>query len=486
MFERKTFKNSNILKLILFCITFFNPGLEATNNIYKDNGIIRNKNILKNYLANNSEEKIESVTASGFGTTLEKASQNAATNALTQVVGSFIDAETILKEQTNINNGIIEQTSIIKEDIKDYSQGSIKYFEVLNVEENGSLFKVIARVDVKIEDFRAYIKELASGSAKIKKNEVVNYFAKAAAELENTSNSISIIKDLYKPLYKGEVYEIEVDKTKFQLLSKWQTSSEYCTQNKIGNSNRKSCDPNGSYVKWDKNRTFIIPFSMSLKKDYQENLLNTLNNISSKKIIQNGIRQYASGFYDFRDFYKKHLNTDNDYHISVIDFEKNSKYIFIMKDLLNAYKRQVSDELGINFVDFYDRYIRKRYFYTPGADSVISRTCSSRAFNKLQISIKDENDITLKSKIIEPSCSYYSTYPISVWWKPSIPRYAASYNSSSSDSYNPWFSLLNSGQDYYSIVDRVIFTKKEFYLVMEINLDLLTKIDEIDISFLEN
>ena len=188
MFKRKTFKNSNILKLILFCITFFNPGLEATNNFYKDNGIIRNKNILKNYLANNSEEKIESVTASGFGTTLEKASQNAATNALTQVVGSFIDAETILKEQTNINNGIIEQTSIIKEDIKDYSQGSIKYFEVLNVEENGSLFKVIARVDVKIEDFRAYIKKLASGSAKIKKNEVVNYFAKAAAELENTSN----------------------------------------------------------------------------------------------------------------------------------------------------------------------------------------------------------------------------------------------------------------------------------------------------------
>ena len=240
----------------------------------------------------------------------------------------------------------------------------------------------------------------------------LNYFAKAAAELENTSNSISIIKDLYKPLYKGEVYEIEVDKTKFQILSKWQTSSEYCTQN----SNSKSCDPNGTYVKWDKNRTFIIPFSMSLKKDYQENLLNTLNNISSKKIIQNGVRQYESGFYDFTNFYKKNLNKDNDYHISVIDFEKNSKYIFIMKDLLNAYKRQVSDELGINFVDFNDRTIRKRYFYMPGV-MAISRTCSSRAFNKLQISIKDENDITLKSKIIEPSCSYYSTYPISVWWK---------------------------------------------------------------------
>ena len=156
-----------------------------------------------------------------------------------------------------------------------------------------------------------------------------------------------------------------------------------------------------------------------------------------------------------------------------------------MKDLLNAYKRQVSEELGINFINFNIRSIEKKYFYKPGADSIYGN-CSSNVYNNLQISIKDANDITLKSKIIEPSCSYYSTYPISVWWKPSIPRYAATYNSQTSDSYNPWFSLLNSGQDYYSIVDRVIFTKKEFYLVMEINLDLLTKIDEIDISFLEN
>lgn len=474
------FNISTIFRLIFFSIIFFNPTLEANNYFLKTNKVKENSKV---YLASNTQEKIESVTATGFGITLEKASQNAATNALTQVVGSFIDAETILKEQTNINNGIIEQTSIIKEDIKDYSQGSIKYFELLDIKENGSIYQVTARVDVKIEDFRAYIKKLASGSAKIKKNEVVNYFAKAAAELENTSNSISIIKKLYKPLYKGEVYKIEVDKTKFQLLSKWQTSSEYCIKKPVY---RASCDPNGTYVKWDKNRTFIIPVSISLKKEYKENLLNTLNNISSKKITQHGLREYGNRTdFDFRNFLLRYLDK-NDYHISVIDFEKDRKYIYIMKDLLNAYKRQVSSDLGINFIDFRQSSIDKKYFFRPAADSYVGN-CSSKVFNNLEISIRDENDVALKSMILEPSCLYYEEYPISIWWAPTIPRFSYWSSSYEYDRYKPEFSLLNSGR-YTSndIIDRVIFTKKEYHLIMEIDLDLLTKINEIDISFLEN
>ena len=89
--------------------------------------------------------------------------------------------------------------------------------------------------------------------------------------------------------------------------------------------------------------------------------------------------------------------------------------------------------------------------------------------------------------ILEPSCLYYEEYPISIWWAPTIPRFSYWSDSYTNDRYVPEFSLLNSGR-YTSndIVDRVIFPKKEYYLVMEIDLDLLTKINEIDISFLEN
>ena len=60
--------------------------------------------IKSNILIGNSleEKEIKTVTASGFGTTLESAAQNAAENALTQVVGSFIDAEIQIIKQKEI------------------------------------------------------------------------------------------------------------------------------------------------------------------------------------------------------------------------------------------------------------------------------------------------------------------------------------------------------------------------------------------------
>ena len=105
-------------------------------------------NFQPNTLISNAieEKEIKTVTSNGFGTTLESAAQNAAENALTQVVGSFIDAETQIKKQKEIRDGVISKTKIIKKDIKDYSQGSIKYFEILNIQENGSIFNVTARV----------------------------------------------------------------------------------------------------------------------------------------------------------------------------------------------------------------------------------------------------------------------------------------------------------------------------------------------------
>ena len=51
-------------------------------------------------------------------------------------MGSFIDAETQIKKQKEIRNGVLSKTKIIKKDVRDYSQGSIKYFEILNIQKN--------------------------------------------------------------------------------------------------------------------------------------------------------------------------------------------------------------------------------------------------------------------------------------------------------------------------------------------------------------
>ena len=70
-----------------------------------------------------------------MGTTLEDAAKNAAVNALTNVVGTFIDAKTLVERQTKINSAIVETVKNISKDVKSYSQGSISYFEVLDSEQ---------------------------------------------------------------------------------------------------------------------------------------------------------------------------------------------------------------------------------------------------------------------------------------------------------------------------------------------------------------
>ena len=105
------------------------------------------------------EKKIETIIANGIGISIQDAAQNAAENALTQAVGSFIDATTMVEKRTVIEDGIVSRSKVINKDIKEYSQGSIQYFEILDAKQTSGIFRVAARVDVRIEDFRAYIKE---------------------------------------------------------------------------------------------------------------------------------------------------------------------------------------------------------------------------------------------------------------------------------------------------------------------------------------
>ena len=101
-----------IRKLISFSSALLLAG--TSNQIYshEKREIAFKSNIL---ISNSIEEKeIKTVTANGFGTTLESAAQNAAENALTQVVGSFIDAETQIKQQKEIRDGVLRKTKVIK------------------------------------------------------------------------------------------------------------------------------------------------------------------------------------------------------------------------------------------------------------------------------------------------------------------------------------------------------------------------------------
>ena len=85
-----------LLKLVsintLLCIFGLNAPIYSSE---LKNFIFPNNNLNDNLIASNSN--VKTVITKGFGATIDEASQNAVKNALIQVVGSFIDSETLFR-----------------------------------------------------------------------------------------------------------------------------------------------------------------------------------------------------------------------------------------------------------------------------------------------------------------------------------------------------------------------------------------------------
>ena len=300
----------------------------TSNQIYtsQQKKIDFNSNIL---ISNAIEEKeIKTVIATGYGTSIESASQNAAENALTNVVGSFLDAETILKEKTTISDGILSETTIIQENINDYSQGSIKYFEILNVQEKDSIYIVTARVDVRIDDFRAYIKKVALQTKEIS---TTNLFAEMGTKKENLDNKVELLKKIITPIHSGEVIDIEIGD--LYTLDSF-INSEDC----LINLDRSFCDPNSSKFHQYLNveNSVFFPFSLKLNSDFYTNAINTLNNISDLKTNSitsiSGKDAFKNIGYDNNSNYQFDYSRDVGVILRSHENQTNSHY-FILKDI---------------------------------------------------------------------------------------------------------------------------------------------------------
>ena len=145
--------------------------------------------------------EIREIISDGVGRDTAEAAQNAAQNALTNVVGSFIDANKALEKQVEIQNGIRNEVRNVSTNIKEYSQGSIKGFEILDVSgAEGGFVRVRARVLVRVEDFRAYIQKLASTEVSINEG----LFAQMQMEQKQSTNIGNILyENVLLPIVEG-------------------------------------------------------------------------------------------------------------------------------------------------------------------------------------------------------------------------------------------------------------------------------------------
>ena len=401
------------------------------------------------------QKKIETIIANGIGTSIQDAAQNAAENALTQAVGSFIDATTLMEKHTVITDGIVSRSKVINKDIKEYSQGSIQFFEILDTKQTSGIFRLTARVDVRIEDFRAYIKELASGTQEVG----AGLFAQMKTDQDNTQDRMSLVIDkILMPIIAGEVHDIEI-----QAPMPLKRFIEICPSieeemffglfpwNKTSNI-PQPCEVAEDGIK-ERSNVVVIPFSISLKDEFFENMTNIFDNISNskKELFGNDSinkQQWISGKDDFLVVNNKGAGASSAKFYVLDDFDDESRDYLINKD---------KQEEG---------WWR-------------SKRCSSNLIFK----ILDQNSNVLLSKESRV-CADYNSYDVASSLNNKGYAYIPGNKKGEYNRQNLGILSLFIPYKYGSI--RQIFAKRNYFLLVRFSPDVLQKAASVEISYVQN
>jgi hypothetical protein len=231
-------------------------------------------------------EDLETVIATGYGEDVNGATQNAVESALTQVVGSFIDADNFIKQKTEIQNAVSKTSKTISSSFSSYSQGSVESLEILDVADNGSMKKVTASVTIRIEDFKRYIREVAMGEAKIKGG----LFAKAKAKQSQGGNLAELVVDkILSPARNYEAVDIKIGEV--SLVEDFEIE-EAATNAKINLDNK----------------TLVrVPVTVQIKQDFLENAYKILDETS--------VDRYKGGQIKTIDIYEKGYNVRDNFFL---------------------------------------------------------------------------------------------------------------------------------------------------------------------------
>ena len=155
-----------------------------------------------------SNSAAETVIANGLGQDLDAAIQNSAENALTQLVGSFLDANTTIEKHTEIRDAVKQQSKTISSRASEYSQGTIERIEVIDKELDGPFVRVTSRVTVRMEEFQAYLKRSAVAETSIDEG----LFAQMQVQKDQEANLADIIVGrVFSDIFDLGVIRLSVD-----------------------------------------------------------------------------------------------------------------------------------------------------------------------------------------------------------------------------------------------------------------------------------
>ena len=423
---------------------------------------------------------IKTVNAKGFGFSIDEAAKDAANNALKQVVGVFIDSETILQDRIIINDGIMQESSIIKENISEYSQGSIKYFEILSKQKIGSLYQVSARVDVRIKEFNTYLQQFAYKKFNFPGTNIATVIN---ANKDNAEQSTRFFADkVIKPLIERSIYKIAVGEPK--LL---------------------------------KNNLVEVPFTLYVDKEFIENIKSNLDNISTmswvpyqKKDIPFtlAVNLYEKGNLQKKYFIKTTLQYINNMTFTSCKDENSEKGLYgqKLKDKIFADNMRGRDSMcGYNQYLFLKTGLSNKFptGWGPYRDNDISDIVAflnSKLTLPLHISLIDENKEVISKLVCGLRYCYQERWlkEDNIYKAPVLhhDRNSGDYDRSRSAKGEAQMKLEDPNSHYreyhssLSLIDRdyrsgsfLIRPKKNYSLILNLSTEEISKIKDIEIKF---
>ena len=150
---------------------------------------------------------IEKVIVEGVGSSLDRAIQNAAERALMQVVGVYVDTETLISKRKEIKDGVKTETKTINKDLLQVSNGSIKNIDILQVSQDGDIYRVESLVEVRVDNVQILIQPFTVAKANVSEG----LFASINKNKQQTGDKVTLInKRIIQPLLSGKHVEIKI------------------------------------------------------------------------------------------------------------------------------------------------------------------------------------------------------------------------------------------------------------------------------------
>ena len=381
------------------------------------------------------QDQVQSVKATGTGTSSEEAAQNAAKNALSMVVGTFIDSETLLKKSSVISNGIRKSVKNISTDTKEYSQGSIKSFNILRVStRSDGLFEVQADVSVRILEFRAYVKQLAADEVTLDKS----LFAQISTEIDNESSAINILTEKLRPLAEAEVLKIRLG------------GAKRCSDDDF-----ETFKINYAFIC---KRTVLIPVEIFVDKDYLSNLTYTLNELSSH-IVDIGVEKWGQ---------RLHSPKSREFTIGIQDFN-GTRTIFTIPSIQKALEAEPA----------YREHPLNSWKY--GGYKLFSTDTSMWNPLSLRLQLKDRNDTPFVTKTFKKLTDRgpnkennraIGLYDLCIWNETYQKKFYESPH------------ICDSGTGLLNLYDgNVVYASKTLMLVMQLTVDDFKKLNSVEIKY---